>query len=142
MMKGLDIWSTYFFVCHIKGLQYLDAKNKKIRKSGLVPVIDSKKENLEFPLNEMSHYEMFPTSNYKYFQEECSVATSTGLNLTLNGSRCEEELPTLCEYIACYSTDGFQCIFPFIYKGEEYKQCIYGDVFKPWCPIGLYNLKP
>ena len=45
--------------------------------------------------------------------------------------------------IACMTTEGKQCIFPFKYKNEsgdgavmdlEFKKCSTEDIYRPWCP--------
>ena len=47
-----------------------------------------------------------------------------------------KKMHTLCEHQICFAQDGFQCIFPFIYKNVEYNNCSTADVYQPWCPTG------
>ena len=52
-------------------------------------------------------------------------------------STCQDDkLYTMCEYQACYTIEGKQCIFPFTYKDVKRTSCINDDIFHPWCPTG------
>ena len=64
----------------------------------------------------------------------CLGLGSNGLIIEGKGEGCERNRDYLCEYQSCSTTEGFACIFPFKYKGVEYKKCISEDVYKPWCP--------
>ncbi|KAG7177566.1 Epididymal sperm-binding protein 1-like, partial [Homarus americanus] len=39
------------------------------------------------------------------------------------------------------TVSGKPCIFPFVYKGQEYEQCIQEDAKGPWCPTLLNKHK-
>ena len=67
----------------------------------------------------------------------CLSLSPNGLVMPLSGHQCEEEKDYLCEYQSCYTKDGFECIFPFTYKEQLYKNCISEDVYQPWCPTKI-----
>ena len=71
----------------------------------------------------------------------CLTLAPNGRVVPKFGQACEESLPTLCEYQACYTHDGFPCIFPFKYKDVEYRNCSSTDLYEPWCPTGEKNFQ-
>ena len=71
----------------------------------------------------------------------CLSLAPNGLIVEQSGSQCEEPQDALCEHQSCYTKDGFECVFPFSYKGVSHDQCISEDVYQPWCATGkLYHL--
>ncbi|XP_059096703.1 uncharacterized protein LOC131891197 [Tigriopus californicus] len=81
----------------------------------------------------------------------CLKMDANGLLQTLFGRACQNESHLYaCEYKACYTTQGKQCIFPFSYQnvsasGEvtdlEYTKCSTLDVFLPWCATEVDDAK-
>lgn len=70
-------------------------------------------------------------------EKSCLLLTKNGRVEPKYDGDCDQSLPTVCEHQFCYTRDGFQCIFPFTYKGIVYKNCSSQDLFKPWCPTTL-----
>ena len=71
----------------------------------------------------------------------CLSLAPNGLIVEQSGSQCEEPQDALCEHQSCYTKDGFECVFPFSYKGVSHDQCSSEDVYQPWCATGkLYHL--
>ena len=68
----------------------------------------------------------------------CLEITKHGLFNTRIKSECNQEKEPMCEYRACMTIYGKQCIFPFKYSNSTnedltYKRCSTLDVYRPWC---------
>lgn len=70
------------------------------------------------------------------FLKGCLTLQSNGRVVPVYGVDCNQSLPTVCEHQVCYTHQGFECIFPFVYKNITYRNCSSQDVYKPWCPTG------
>lgn len=66
-------------------------------------------------------------------QPKCLGLSSTGLVVPMAGPDCEVQRPAVCEHQSCYTKEGDECVFPFMYKGITHTKCISEDVYKPWC---------
>lgn len=68
----------------------------------------------------------------------CLEITKHGLFNTRIKTECNQEKEPMCEYRACMTISGKQCIFPFKYSNSTnddltYKRCSTLDVYRPWC---------
>lgn len=77
----------------------------------------------------------------------CATLLPSGIIKPWWGNMCKKEKHSLCEYKACFATDGEQCIFPFNYRnisldGEitelVYDKCTSISLHRPWCPTSVY----
>ena len=67
---------------------------------------------------------------------DCLSLAPNGLILQQFGAECNQSQDALCEHQSCYTKEGFECLFPFSYKGVVHDQCISEDVYQPWCATG------
>ena len=70
----------------------------------------------------------------------CLTVSQNGRIEPLYGKECEEPLPAICKYQACYTVEGENCMFPFTHKGITYKNCSTQDLHRPWCATGWWTL--
>ena len=76
----------------------------------------------------------------------CVKMGPNGVFYTAMGEEnCEAEEAAVCQYRACYTKRGRECIFPFKYRNVSeanvatiltYRSCASTDIYKPWCAIG------
>jgi hypothetical protein len=69
--------------------------------------------------------------------DQCLALAPNGLVTVLAGDACSPPRPAVCEYKACYTVDGKECVFPFYYKNVLHTQCTSEDVYLPWCPTQI-----
>jgi hypothetical protein len=66
----------------------------------------------------------------------CLAVAPNGRVVEMAGADCNQALDAVCEHQSCYTKEGDECVFPFVYKQVTYINCSTVDVYQPWCATG------